>query len=443
MNPERLRIVLLARAVAPWHGVGGLERHVADMTRHLVGRGVRVTLVTPPPRRRTMKADDGDALPGLEDALADGRLEARFVPYVTFPFAGRRGTTILDRITAYPYFGRRAGSLAHRLVEAGGVQIVHGLGASALGYARARARDRLGTAPFIFNPQGLEEFGGTDPSRARLKALAYRPLQAAVRVCADAADRVIATDEVLAPVVRRHLAVGDDRLRVIPNAIDLDAIDALASPARTGARQVTAVANQLAPPGGGDSALLLGVGRLEANKGFHVLIEALARLSVKPGAPACHLVLIGDGPRRGALERQARQARLGGHVHFLGRLPDDDVQQWFRDATLFVHPTLYEGSSLVTLEAMANRSAVVASAAGGIPDKVVQGVTGWLVPPGDAGELARVIAGALTNRKRLPAMGEAGRAVVERKFSWPAVTDRLLDLYAETLRAPTSSPTSA
>ena len=51
MNPERLRIVLLSRAVAPWHGVGGLERHVADMTRHLVRRGVRVTLVTPPPAR--------------------------------------------------------------------------------------------------------------------------------------------------------------------------------------------------------------------------------------------------------------------------------------------------------------------------------------------------------------------------------------------------------
>ena len=57
MNPERLRIVVLARAVAPWHGVGGLERHVADMTRHLVRRGVRVTLVTPPPAQQGEEED--------------------------------------------------------------------------------------------------------------------------------------------------------------------------------------------------------------------------------------------------------------------------------------------------------------------------------------------------------------------------------------------------
>ena len=128
----------------------------------------------------TGRGRDAVALPGLDDALRDGRLETRFVPYVTFPFAGRRGTTILDRITAYPYFGRRAGRVAQRLVEEGRAQIVHGLGASALGYAQARARDRIGTVPFIFNPQGLEEFGGTDPSRARVKTLAYRPLRAAV-----------------------------------------------------------------------------------------------------------------------------------------------------------------------------------------------------------------------------------------------------------------------
>lgn len=432
MNPERLRVVLLSRAVAPWHGVGGLERHVADMTRHLVRRGVRVTLVTAPPSRQEgAEAGDCATLPGLDDAHTDGRFETRFVPYVTFPFAGRRGTTILDRVTAYPYFGRRAGRLAQRLVEDGGVQIVHGLGASVLGYARQRARDRIGTVPFVFNPQGLEEFGGTDPSRARLKTLAYWPLRVAVRACSDAADRVIATDEVLAPVVRTHLGVGDNRLCVIPNAVDLDVIDALAS---AGSRNADgSAARGSGRLRDGDSAVLLAVGRLETNKGFQVLIEALARLSAAPRAPAWQLVFVGDGPRRGALERQAQEAGLGDRIRFVGRLADEAVHGWYAAATLFVHPTLYEGSSLVTLEAMANRCAVVASAAGGIPDKVQQGVTGWLVPSGDAGALARAIASALSNRARLPAMGEAGRALVERKFSWPAVTDRLLDLYDEML----------
>ncbi len=417
MTPQR--ILVLTRAVYPLHGIGGLERHVYDLARHLLGRGVAVTLVTPPPRRDAGAPDPSDPVFGHE------RLTARFVPYRTFPFAGRRGTTILDRNTAYPLFGWRAGRLAQRLVAQGAAQIVQGYGAATLGYALARARDPLETVPFVLNPQGLEEFGGTDPGRAPLKRLAYRPLQAAVRACARAADRVVATDDALLPVVEEHLGVPREKAPVIPNAVDLD---------RFAARPAGEARHLRASIGAGEGdSLLVAVGRLEANKGFHVLIEALARLARGPAAPPWRLVLVGDGPRRGALRRQVREAGLESRVHLPGRVADEAVHAWYAAATLFVHPTLYEGSSLVTLEAMAHRRAVVATAAGGIPDKVVPGVTGWLVPPGDAAALAGALRSALADRERLPAMGEAGRAVVEQRFSWAAVTDRLLALYAEVL----------
>jgi glycosyltransferase involved in cell wall biosynthesis len=404
------------------HGVGGLERHVYDLARHLLQRGVAVTLVMPPPKRpggaRAACVDDG----GVFD---HERLTTRTVPYRTFPFAGRRGTTILDRNTAYPLFGWRAGRLAQRLVEQGGVQIVHGHGASALGYGLARARDRLGTVPFVFNPHGLEEFGAGDPARAPLKRLAYRPLQAAVRACARTADRVVATDEALLPVVMRHLGVPRCRAPVIPNAVDLDRIQPRpAGEARELRRTI----------GAGDTdSLLVAVGRLEVNKGYDVLIEAMARLNQKPGRPSWRLVLVGDGPRLAALRRQVRVAGLGERVHLLGRVSDDAVHAWYAAATLFVHPTLYEGSSLVTLEAMAHRRAVVATAVGGIPDKVVPGLTGWLVSPGDAAALAAALRNALASPDRTAAMGEAGRAVVEQRFSWTRVTDRLLELYEDVL----------
>ena len=414
-----MRILVLTRAVHPLHGVGGLERHVHDLTRHLLRRGVGVTLVAPPPRPSAGAPDPADAVFG------DERLATHFVPYRTFPFAGRRGTTILDRNTAYPLFGWRAGRLAQRLVAQGAAQIVQGYGAAALGYALARARDPFETVPFVFNPQGLEEFGGTDPARAPLKRLAYRPLQAAVRACARAADRVLATDEALVPVVTEHLGVPRWKAPVIPNAVDLDRFAVRPPEEARGLRKAI---------GAGDAdSLLVAVGRLEANKGFHVLIEALARLAHAPALPPWRLVLVGDGPRRAALSRQVREAGLRERVHLLGRVPDDTVHAWYAAATLFVHPTLYEGSSLVTLEAMAHRRAVVATAAGGIPDKVVPGVTGWLVPPGDAAALAGALRAALAGRDRLPVMGEAGRAVVEQRFSWPVVTDRLLALYAEVL----------
>lgn len=421
MNPEALRILILTRAVYPLHGIGGLERHVYDLTRHLLGRGAAVTLVMPPPRRPAGGA--APAVPG--EVFGHERLTTHAVPYRTFPLAGRRGTTILDRNTAYPLFGWLAGRLAQRLVARGGVQIVHGHGASALGYAAARRRDRFETVPFVFNPHGMEEFGGTDPGRAPLKRLSYRPLQAAVRVCARAADRVLATDESLVPVVIRHLGVARQRVPVIPNAVDLDRF---AARPKTEARVL-----RQSIGAGDDDSLLLAVGRLEANKGFEVLVEALARLSRAPARSPWRLVVVGDGPRRAALQRQVRQTGLGTRVHLVGRVADETLHAWYAAATLFVHPTLYEGSSLATLEAMAHRRAVVASAAGGIPDKVLPGVTGWLVPPGDETALAGALRTALADRSRLIAMGGAGRALVERRFSWDAATDRLLALYAEVL----------
>ena len=98
-----------------------------------------------------------------------------------------------------------------------------------------------------------------------------------------------------------------------------------------------------------------------------------------------------------------------------------------------MHPTLYEGSSLVTLEAMAHRRAVVATRAGGLPDKVIPGSNGWLVQPGNAEALAGAIREAVSDRGRLQTMGGASRELVEKEFSWRAAADRTMDVYRELL----------
>jgi glycogen(starch) synthase len=416
-----LRVAVLSRAVFPLHGYGGLERHVYDLVRHLAGRGVRVTLITRPP--------SSPHTTPFEPPFTDMPVDVRFVPYVTFPFAGRRGTTVLDRSTAYPLFGERAGRLAASMARAGDVDLVHGLGASALGYARRRA----GLVPFVFNPQGIEEFGATDPGRARLKRWGYWPLQIAVRTCARAADRVIATDRALEPAVRAHLPVPVDRIRVVPNAIDLERGDRLAAAAsRLRPREAAGISP--------DEAVLLSVGRLERNKGFEVLAEALARLARTDRAHApvasWRWVLLGAGPNRQRLERVIRECGIADRVLLPGRISDEALHAWYEAAALFVHPTLYEGSSLVTLEAMARRRAVVASSAGGLPDKVRPGTNGWLVPPGDVDALAAALREALADPARLAAMGSRSRAIVEEEFAWPAVAGRLLDVYAELVPGP-------
>jgi len=144
-------------------------------------------------------------------------------------------------------------------------------------------------------------------------------------------------------------------------------------------------------------------------------------------------VVLGDGPYRSMLETLAAELGLERHAHFLGRVPDQEMHAWHEASTLFVHPTLYEGSSLVTLEAMAHRRAVVASAAGGIPDKIRPGVNGWLVMPGDPAALASTISGALSDSSRLAHYGLKGREIVEREFSWAAAGDATVALYRELL----------
>jgi len=411
--PAGLRLAIIARSVAPLHGFGGLERHVGDLVRHMLERDVEVTLIT---RRVT----DAEQLAHV----AHPRLAVHQVPYRTFPLAGRRGTIVLDRSTAYPLFGYRAGRVAAGLAEDGRLDLVYGHGASALGYAIAHRRRRRTTPPFVFNPHGLEEFGGIDGSFGghRAKRIGYAPLRGVVRFCARTAERVIATDRAIEPAIIGHLGIADRTMRLVPNAVDLRRADQLAGP-RDGERirEQQRIAR--------DETILVSVGRLEHNKGFHVLADALATMADIPW----RWVLVGDGSCRPAIERRLRHSGLIDRVMLVGAQGESALHAWYEAATLFVHPTLYEGSSIVTLEAMAHRRAVVASDAGGLPDKVRNDRTGWLVPPGDPGALAAALRRALAEPARLPDMGLAGRALVDAEFSWPAVTGRLLAVFSELL----------
>jgi glycosyltransferase involved in cell wall biosynthesis len=428
MPSRRLRVAVVARAVMPIHGVGGLERSVRDLVRHLALREVDVTLIVPPPALAGRPAHD--------DPFASPRIRVRHVPYLTFPFANRRGTTILDRSTAYLLYGMRAGRLAGALAAAGDVDLVHGFGASVLGYARQRAQARRrrvrrkGLAPLVFNPQGLEEFGATAAALPALKRIAYLPLRRAVLQCARAADCIIATDTALEPMVTRHLRPAPGQLRTVPNGIDLVEASSAAGPADG------LLLRQRHGLGHGE-LVWLSVARLEENKGLDVLAEALAR-AARMGAMSAlgwRWVIVGAGPNRRAIERAIDDHGISSNVIFAGRTTDPELHAWYEAASAFVHPTLYEGSSLVTLEAMAHRRAVIATRAGGLPDKVRPGVNGWLVEPGDAAALAAALDAAARAAHTLPAMGTRSREIVEHEFAWSVLVDRQLAVYDELLAA--------
>jgi glycogen(starch) synthase len=411
-----LSIAVVARAVMPLHGFGGLERSVHDLVRHLAARGVAVTLIVPPVADVQRES--------ATDPFASPNIEIRHVRYLTFPLANRRGTTVLDRSTAYLVYGWRAGRLARSLAADRKVDVIHGFGASVLGATRGAKR-----VPLVLNPQGLEEFGATAPTMPSAKRFGYAPLRWAVRRVARAADCIIATDVSLEPTVTRHLRPAADQMRTIPNGIDLIGVSAMAGPADG------LLMRQRFGIGPGET-VFVSVGRLEFNKGFDLLPAALAR-AAKPGstlaATGWRWVLVGSGPYRREIERQVLAHGIQSHVTFAGRAGDRDLHAWYEAASLFVHPTRYEGSSIVTLEAMAHRRAVVATVAGGLPDKVLPGTNGWLVDPNDIEALADAIADAASEPRRLTEMGVRSREIVEREFAWSVLVERQIDLYRELL----------
>lgn len=414
-----LRVAVIARAVKPLHGRGGLEQSVYDLVRHLAAKKVQVTLITPPPDV-TFRANPGGPFGPVH-------VELQHVTYPTFPFANRSGTTILDRSSAYVLFGRRAGRKALDLARTGAIDIVHAFGASGLGYAIGHGPD---DPPLVVNPQGLEEFGASAKEFPRLKRWGYAPLRAAVRTTTKRAAAIVATDRSLEPVVERHLQPRPGQMVMIPNGIDLVEVGALAGPA-DGLR--TRTERGISP----DVAVLLSVGRLEHNKGFDLLARALGKSVRSGGALTAHgwrWVLVGAGPYRSAIEAVVKEEGIEDYVLFTGRISDAELHAWYEAATVFVHPSRYEGSSLVTLEAMAHRRPIIATRAGGLPDKVQPGLSGWLVDVDDVDGLAAAITEAASIWSVLPRLGKVSRRIAERHFSWSVLADRYLALYEE-LRA--------
>lgn len=380
----------------PLHGHGGLERHVGSLKRHLGRAGCEVKVFTAPPQQPVSEPRDESYT---------------FVPYRVVPWPQRPGFVVADRNTNYLLWSVRA---ARELLRSFEPDIVQADGGAGFGYAWARGAS---SAPLVLHPHGMEEFKTSSVKRA-----AYWPLRNAVRYAAARAERVIAPDASMVADVQEHLGVGGSKISVMPNAIDLDEIDRQ--------RYVSGVEEL-----GIDSShsVVLSVGRLEANKGFVDLVNALADTADEMPAK-WRWVLVGDGPERQRIANAVRARGIGNQTVLAGALSEERLHALYERADLFVHPTHYEGSSMVTLEAMAHAAPVVATRVGGIPDKVVDGVTGLLVSPGDVDALGRAITAALSEPEMLSEWGAEGRRIVEAAFSWQSRTAEILELY-ETILA--------
>jgi len=213
-----------------------------------------------------------------------------------------------------------------------------------------------------------------------------------------------------------------DRLRVVHSCVDTQRIDVHVDEDRRLLRE------ELGIP---ETARLIGViGALVGHKGHRFLLDAMPRIVA--ACPDARLVIFGDGPLEKKLRRSCWEHGLEATVTFAGFRPD--VARFLHCIDLFAHPSTEEGLGSTILDAMAARLPVVASRAGGIPEMIRHGETGWLVPPGAPTELAGPIISLLEDPQRRSEFGAAGRARVESEFSVATLCDKTLSAYAEALR---------
>jgi N-acetyl-alpha-D-glucosaminyl L-malate synthase BshA len=179
-------------------------------------------------------------------------------------------------------------------------------------------------------------------------------------------------------------------------------------------------------PGG--EAILMHLSNFRPVKRITDVIEIFAAVRTKMPAK---LVMIGDGPERGAAEWMVRQKGLAGDVHFLGK--QNEVHEKLSAADLFLLPSDLESFGLAALEAMACEVPVVASNVGGLPEVVTHGEDGYLAPPRDVAAASRFALDILTRKDRGRSMGQQARINARRKFCASDIIPRYEAFYRRIL----------
>ncbi len=373
-NATRLRLLLLTVGL----GVGGTEAHVLELASRLNGSRFEVTVC---------------ALKG--DGVIAEELRSRGVRVVILGGKGKLDVRVLlrlwrlvrrerpDIIHAFLFWANLAGRVVGRLL-------------------RVKIR--------------LSSYHDVAVRRIWHRAIPDRltmPWTHAIVCCSEAVCRS----------VRAQLGGEEKKYVAIPFGVDAD-------------RHVGAGSLKRRDLGLREELAVLGtVCRLmEPKKGLRVLLEAVAQLRKQSAAPGCQLLIVGDGPAYGSLRERAERMGLAPWVVFAGMRRD--IPSLLPLMDVFVLPSLYEGFGIAILEAMASGRPVVATAVGGIPEVVVHGETGLLVPPGDPVALADALHELLTHPERARALGARGQERAREKFHIETIVRQHEALYETCLRQP-------
>nr|WP_227463359.1 glycogen synthase [Nocardioides lijunqiniae] len=272
-------------------------------------------------------------------------------------------------------------------------------------------------------PWKAEQLGGGYAVSSWVERTSYEAAAAVIAVSAAMRDDVLAS----------YPAIDPGRVHVVHNGIDTEQWAPLTAPDRVRELGVDP-----------DRPSVVFVGRITRQKGLPLFLRAVAELP-----PEVQIVLCAGAPDTPEIAAEVEglvselAARRTGVVWITEMLPRPDVVALLTQATVFACPSIYEPLGIVNLEAMACETAVVATATGGIPEVVIDGETGRLVPIEQAtdgtgtpldpdryvADFAAALHEVLADPDRAAQMGVAGRRRAIESFGWPAIADRTVDIY--------------
>jgi PEP-CTERM/exosortase A-associated glycosyltransferase len=307
------------------------------------------------------------------------------------------------------------------LIRAFGPNLVHAHSPALIGLPAARAAARLGL-PFVYEVRALWEDAAVTQGTTREGGVRYRLTRGLETVVLRRADAVVT----LCAGMKRELAgrgVPDDKITVVPNAVDLPAFDRAASPDP-----------ELAQRLGVAGATVLGfIGSFYHYEGLDLLVRALPL--IRQRVPNTHILLVGGGDEDAALRRLVAEAGLSENVHFTGRVPHGEVGRYYDLVDFFVYPRRRSRlTDLVTplkpLEAMAARRLVLASRVAAHLELIRDEETGYLFAPDDVSDLARRVVAAIGDDPRHhEEMRRRARHFVESERTWPASAAHYRSVY--------------
>ena len=176
----------------------------------------------------------------------------------------------------------------------------------------------------------------------------------------------------------------------------------------------------------GEGLVIGTVKALAPAYGVDLLLRAFARLEPRPGEPAATLLIVGDGPQAAELRALADALGIAARVRFAGAVPHAEVPAWLNRLDVFVAPSRIESFGVAVLEASACARPVLVSDAGGLPEVVLDGETGLVVPSGDVAALAAALARLVDDAALRQGLGEAGRRHVQQRYEWAGCVDHML-----------------